>query len=110
VQARSASTTVIGFLDDFRPLGSEILPGIRVIGDPMKLLDIAAETNATHAVVVESGISWESHQWLVTHPAPRGELVTLMAPGLFDLTATKVDLRQLGSVPLLLPRSAAITG
>jgi lipopolysaccharide/colanic/teichoic acid biosynthesis glycosyltransferase len=110
VQARSASTTVIGFLDDFRPLGSEILPGIRVIGDPMKLLDIAAEKNATHAVVVESGISWESHQWLVTHPAPRGALVTLMAPGLFDLTATKVDLRQLGSVPLLLPRSAAISG
>jgi lipopolysaccharide/colanic/teichoic acid biosynthesis glycosyltransferase len=110
VQARSASTTVIGFLDDFRPLGAAILPGIRVIGDPMKLLDIAAEKNATHAVVVESGISWESHQWLVTHPAPRGSLVTLMAPGLFDLTATKVDLRQLGSVPLLLPRQAAISG
>jgi lipopolysaccharide/colanic/teichoic acid biosynthesis glycosyltransferase len=101
---------VIGFLDDFRPLGRELLPGIRVIGDPLRLLDIAAETRATHAVVVESGISWESHQWLVTHPAPLGSLVILTAPGLFDLTATKMDLRQLGSVPLLLPRAAVITG
>src|SRR5579859_1588042 len=109
-RSRSASSHVVGFLDDFHPIGRELLPGLRVLGEPMQLFAVARAAGASHAVVVESGISWESHQWLVRHGDRSDSVRVMMAPGLYDLSTTRMELGQLGPVLLIKPGSTAITG
>lgn len=104
-----ASARVLGFLDEYRPTGSR-LGGWEVLGDPMQLRPVAAEVGATHAVVVESALSWESLQHVVRTMHRRGGPEVLLAPGLFDVNATPLQLAQLGSTLLLVPRPTRIVG
>jgi lipopolysaccharide/colanic/teichoic acid biosynthesis glycosyltransferase len=93
-----ASCRVAGFLSDYLPKGAEVLPGLRVLGDPLELQAVAAGTGATRALVVESGLSWESLHGIVLQMHRRGSLTVSLVPGIFDLHSTAMEAHQLGSV------------
>ena len=108
--SRSATTEVVGFLSEYHPVGSEPLPGIPVLAEPLQLLEVASRTGAGLAIVVESGLSWESLHWVVRmmHRADGPEVV--LVPSLYDLHATAMSPQQLGPVLALAPRPARIIG
>lgn len=96
----AACAQVLGFLDEYQPLGSR-LSGYAVIGEPMQLHDVARRVGATHAVVTESALGWESLQYIVRSMHRDRGLEIHLAPGLFDVNATPLQMFQLGSTLLL---------
>jgi putative colanic acid biosynthesis UDP-glucose lipid carrier transferase len=106
---RGASSEVAGLLDDYRPKGSRV-GEFEVLGEPMELAAVSARVGATHAVVVESALSWESLRFIVRtmHRSMRPEI--LLAPGLYDVNATPLELTQVGPTFLLRPHPSRIVG
>ena len=105
----SASTSVCGFLDEYRPEGSE-LQGIAVLGDPLRLHEVARRAGATHAVVIESALSWESLRYVISSMHRRDGLVTLLAPGMYGVNAAPLQLTQVGGTLLVASHASRIVG
>jgi lipopolysaccharide/colanic/teichoic acid biosynthesis glycosyltransferase len=101
---------VVGFLDDYLPAGSVVGNGLRVLGAPAALMQVAARTNADEAIVVPQALPWETLQTLLadTAAAPNGLRVHLPA-GFYDLLTTRVDLSERNHVPLLTLKKARLT-
>ena len=106
----SASIRVVGFLSDYRPKGSTVVDGLRILGEPLELESIAQGVGANRAVVVESALAWESLRAIVQVMHRRRDLTISLVPGLSDLHSTSMDARHLGPVLTLAPRLARITG
>ncbi len=106
----SASMRVLGFVSEYMPKGSVPFGSYKVLGEPLDLEQIATETGATRALVVESGMSWESLQAMVGITRRRGALSINLIPGLFDVHATQMSPLQLGPVLALAPNPARIAG
>jgi lipopolysaccharide/colanic/teichoic acid biosynthesis glycosyltransferase len=93
--------TVVGFLDDFKPVGSAVLNGVRVLGRPSALDQIAHEMGAEEIVVVTGGIAWESFEEIIARTAIRNGYTLRLSPGFYDLLATGVVVTNKSFVPLL---------
>jgi lipopolysaccharide/colanic/teichoic acid biosynthesis glycosyltransferase len=109
MESATASSYVCGFLDEYRTKG-ELINGHTVLGEPMALYETATEIGATHALVVESALSWESLRFVIRSMHYRRTPEILLAPGMFDVSATPLHLSQLGSVLLLVPQASRIVG
>jgi FlaA1/EpsC-like NDP-sugar epimerase len=109
-RSSSASSQVVGFLSEYVPVGQVVGDEIRVLGEPLQLHAVAKEVGATKAVVVESGLSWESLQEVVRHMHRRDPIDICLIPGLFDLHATPIEAVQLGPILALSPQPYRISG
>lgn len=106
----SACSVVLGFLSEYQPIGSSTNSQLKVLGEPMELYEIAQREKATHAIVVESSLSWESLRFIVRSMHASQAPEVLLAPGLFDMAATPLQSTQLGRALLLAPRATRIVG
>ena len=101
---------VIGFLDDYIPVGSVISDGLTVLGRPQALLRVAARTGAHEAIINPQALPWETVQGLMTDAAsaPDGLRVHLSA-GFYELLITNVRLCERNRIPLLTLTRASLT-
>jgi putative colanic acid biosysnthesis UDP-glucose lipid carrier transferase len=106
----SAASDVAGFLSEYVSVGQIVADGLKVLGEPLQLDRVAEDLGATRAVVVESGISWESLQEIVRHMHGQDSIDICLVPGLFDLHATPMKPVQLGPVLTLSPHPTRIVG
>jgi lipopolysaccharide/colanic/teichoic acid biosynthesis glycosyltransferase len=103
----SASTEVVGFLDEYRPVGYRLGTAFRVLGEPLDLWRIARQCKVTRAILVRSAMTWESLQALIPRMHAQTRLKVMLAPDLHDLNM-QLEMRQLGPVLLTVPRSRPI--
>jgi len=101
---------IAGFLDDYRPVGMDILEGLRVLGDPRRAREIAAACGASGVVMVPHAISWESQRELLEMAASDDGPAMQLAPGLYHLLATGIRTTDNGLVPLVVLGRLRITG
>jgi putative colanic acid biosynthesis UDP-glucose lipid carrier transferase len=106
----AACSVVLGFLSEYPPVGHSGDGQLQVLGEPMELYEVAKREGATHAVVVESSLSWESLRYIVRSMHASQTPQVLLAPGLFDVGATPLQSTQLGRALLLAPRATRIYG
>ena len=102
---------VVGFLDDYQRPGTEVLPGVPVVGHPSALLEIADDLAAEEVIVVANALSWESQREiaeLVTTPG--FPLDARISPTFYDLLTTSAELSHVGYVPMLTLQSARLVG
>src|ERR1700730_4905685 len=106
----AASCDVVGFLSEYVPVGAPVTGDLKVLGEPMELETAGALAGANKAVVVETGLSWESLRYLVTLMHLRGGIDIALVPGLFDLHATAMTAHDLGPIMTLVPQPSKIVG
>lgn len=109
--APGSGIQIVGFLDDYAATGSTITSGLKVLGSPTALLEMAARTKAEEAVVVPQALPWETLQTLMrkaTAASSNGLQVHLSA-GFYDLLTTGVRLSERNHVPLLTVNKARLT-
>ncbi len=95
-------TRVLGFLDDYQRPGTEVIPGVVVVGHPQSVLEHANALGADEVIIIAGGLAWESLQQLaelVTRPdCP---LEVRISPTFYDLLSTSAELSHVSYVPLL---------
>lgn len=102
---------VVGFLDDWKRPGTEVLPGIPVVGHPSSLLEVADDLAAEEVILVADALTWESERELaelVTSPA--FPLDARLSPTYYDLLTTSAELSHIAYVPMLTLQRARLSG
>jgi len=95
-------TVVVGFLDDYQRPGTEVLPGLAIVGHPSSTRDKARELMADEVVINLGGLAWESQRQLaelVTRPDSPVE--GRISATFYDLLTTSAELNHVAYVPML---------
>ena len=95
-------TFVVGFLDDYQRPGTEVLPGLAVVGHPSSARTKASELRADEVVIILGGLAWESQRQLaelVTRPDSPVE--GRISATFYDLLTTTAELSHVAYVPML---------
>ena len=109
--ALTAGVRVIGFLDDGLPQGTEVLPGLRVLG---RVSDAEAISNrygvrelmvATSALHREQMVEFMEQLWQQADK-PKVRLST----GMYEILTTGVNVKDVGSVPFMSVNEVRLTG
>lgn len=95
-------TVVVGFLDDYERPGTEVLPGLAVVGHPSSASIKARELKADEVVIILGALAWESQRQLaelVTRPDSPVE--GRISATFYDLLTTSAELSHVAYVPML---------
>ena len=95
-------TVVVGFLDDYQRPGTEVLPGLAIVGHPSSAREKASELRADEIVIILGGLAWESQRQLaelVTRPDSPVE--GRISATFYDLLTTSAELSHVAYVPML---------
>ncbi len=101
---------VIGFLDDFKPIGTSVVDNIAVIGRPTQLQQIARDVDAHEVMVVWNAVAWETFEEIIRTAGLPKEYTLRLSPGFYDLLTTSVTVTNNTVVPLLTINEARIVG
>ncbi|MCL4543429.1 MAG: sugar transferase [Chloroflexi bacterium] len=102
---------VIGFLDDYLPLGAPVTDHWQVIGRPDEVLRVATSTHCDELLIVESALARESYERLLRRAYVTPKFPALMLlPSLAETLVTRLESGMRGEVPVLLPHLGRIPG
>lgn len=106
----ASGVRVVGFVDDFLPAGTPVQEGLKVLGHPSRLADIAREYRAAELVVVPGALAWETFQEIIERSALADGLRIRLSPGYYDLLAATPRVAHRNFVPLIVIDRARLTG
>lgn len=101
---------VVGFVDDFMPVGTPVQDGLEVLGHPSQLAAIAREHEAAELVVVPGALAWETFHEIIERSALAEGLKIRLSPGYYDLLAATPRVAHRNFVPLIVVDRARLTG
>lgn len=101
---------VLGFLDDFKSIGTQVIGNIKVLGRPSSLNDISKSLHVDEIVVVSSAVAWESFGELVTGAGSDKQYTLRLSPGFYELLTTGVAVTNKTFVPLLTINETRLVG
>lgn len=101
---------VIGFVDDFKPIGSLVVDGLKVIGRPTSLSRLVKDTGAHEVIVVPSGIAWETYEEIITTAALPKDYTLRLSTGFYETLANGVTVTNNTTTPLLTINEARLVG
>jgi len=106
----SSGLHVIGFVDDERPVGSEVASGWHVLGCIAELERLIAEWGVRELIVATTALQ-RATLLEVFRSYGTSNLVRLrMSSGLFEILTTGVQVQDVGHVPLLSVNKVRLTG
>ena len=107
----SSGVEVVGFVDDFLPIGTHVLRDLQVLASPASLPVLTKEKCVSEIIAVPQAMAWESFQEIVLAGSQtyNGARVRI-SPGLYELLTTGGRVDHKAFVPLLTPAKARITG
>lgn len=117
--AAGAGVDVVGFIDDFLPVGAPVPLSddpkitLRVLGGPDRLHDVAKQNQVDEVVVVSNAVAWETFQEIMQRLSVDPEQAPFeikLSPGFYEILTTGVQVTQRAYVPLLLVNRERITG
>jgi exopolysaccharide biosynthesis polyprenyl glycosylphosphotransferase len=106
----SCGARVVGFIDESTPTGSAVLPGMPVLGPASAFPTVVLEHDIDTVIIADTAVVRERLPLIYGAMETLQQLDVRLAPGLFELLTTGVQVREQGSVPLLLLNKNRITG
>lgn len=103
---------VVGFVDDFLPVGTVVSDGLRVLGATPNLHEITAAERIEQVILVSGAMAWESLDQLLRGITleRRDKYAIKLSPGMYEALTTGVHVSYKNRVPLLEIERAPITG
>lgn len=112
-QLRSAKTCgmrIVGFVDDYLPVGSEPIPGVPVLSASTAFAEQIRQHDIDTVIVANTAMMREQLLSLYSTLDTFQDVEVRLASGLFELLTTGVRVREEGFVPLLVLNKTRITG
>ncbi len=99
-RSTAAGYRVLGFLDDERPVGEGVGPGLEILGRPSEVLDLAFDLRAGLVVVSPTAVKPGTLREITL--ALEGSPVDVaIAPSLFEVMTHRVTVESVSNVPIL---------
>ena len=92
---------IVGFLDDFNPIGEKICGEIIVKGSPQDYERIAREENVSKLILVPGAVSWETYREISFAATKRNGLDVFVVPRLSGFLSGNLRVSYVGYVPML---------
>ncbi len=111
LDAPASGVHLVGFLDDEQPVGTEVLPGLRVLGRVEDVGNVLTRHNVTDLMVATSALHREQ---LVDFTQQQWGLLDAvnvhMSTGLYEILTTGVEVKNIGYIPFLNVNQVRLTG
>lgn len=111
LHAPHGEVEVLGFLDDYQRPGTEPVQGLRILGHPGSVLELAKTLNADEVIIIAGALAWDSQRHLaelVTRPD--SPITAHISPTYYDLLTTSADLSHIAYVPVLTLHRSRLSG
>ncbi len=92
---------IVGFVDDFLPVGTPVLDDLKVIGHPTALKTLTNQHVVKEIVLVPGAVAWETFKELVEKVSLDEDLKLRLSPGYYDLLANTPRVAHRNFVPLI---------
>ncbi len=102
---------VLGFVDDYLPLGIEVVRGVRVLGRSTSVQQLAATSRIDELLVVDGALPRESHERLLRDAYINPSFPPLrLIPSTSGELMGRLNVARRGRVPLLVPELSRVSG
>lgn len=109
-QSRYSGAHLVGFIDDYLPLGFEPLPGVPVLGNSSAFAGLVELQSIETVVIANTSITRERLLSIYSALDQLQHVEVRLASGLFELLTSGVRVREEGHVPLVVLNKTRITG
>jgi lipopolysaccharide/colanic/teichoic acid biosynthesis glycosyltransferase len=109
-QSPTSGMQVVGFVDDFKPMGTPVVNSLKVIGRPTSLHDLVRQTGANEVVVVPNAVAWETFEEIIARANVQNGYTLRLSPGFYELLTTSVTVTNKTFVPLLTINETRLVG
>ena len=107
---RKAGIWVAGFADDELARGSQLLPGIPVLGPTDSIATLVRHHGIQEIIVATTGLSREKLLEIFQTFGVVDDITIRMSSGLYEIMTTGVEVQDIGNVPLLSVNKVRLTG
>ncbi len=105
----TAGVDVVGFVDPTLPSGTEV-EGLPVLGNPSRLASLVQRLGVEELIVIPTALQREGLLDIYRDWGTDKRVRTSLSSGLYELFTTGVQVREVGSIPLLSINQTRITG
>jgi len=109
-QSPTSGMQVVGFVDDFKPMGTPVVNNLKVIGRPTSLYELVRQTGANEVVVVPNAVAWETFEEIIAGANVQNGYTLRLSPGFYELLTTSVTVTNKTFVPLLKINETRLVG
>jgi lipopolysaccharide/colanic/teichoic acid biosynthesis glycosyltransferase len=106
----NAGINLVGFLDEFLPIGTKITQDKVVLGTPDKIHEVAEEHAVEQIIIISKALGWETYRNLMEQAGTSNGFDFNLSPGFYDLVNANIQVVNKGFVPLLRIEPAHISG
>jgi len=107
---RGSGTVVLGFVDNAVPPGTEVIGGLRVLGDVASLGALVERGSVRDVVVATTALSRDEFLDLYRSLGREDNVELRLSSGLYEILTTGVSVQEIGGIPLITPQQVRITG
>jgi exopolysaccharide biosynthesis polyprenyl glycosylphosphotransferase len=107
---RKAGIWIAGFADDELARGSQLLPGVPVLGSIDAVATLVRQHGIQEIIVASTALSREKLLDLFQSFGANDDIAIRMSSGLYELITTGVEVQEIGNVPLLSVNKVRLTG
>ncbi len=108
--AASSGVDVVGFVDDFLPVGTQVINELQVLGRPRDLAQLTKELRVSEVIVVPNALAWETFREIIRLASTTDGFEIKLSPGYYEMLTTGVRVEYRNFVPLISIERARITG
>ena len=108
--AITSGVWLAGFADNDLPEGKELAGGYRVLGSPRNLVDIVQRHGIQEIIIAASSVTREQLLEIFQLYGTSNDVVLRLSSGLFEIMTTGMQVREIGSVPLMKLNKVRLTG
>lgn len=101
---------VIGFLDDEKAVGEEVLPGIAVHGPTYRAEELCRKFGIERLIVATSGIEREHLQTMFKRFINVPNVAVWLSAGMYEMLTTGVRVQDIGSMAMISVNRVRLTG
>jgi lipopolysaccharide/colanic/teichoic acid biosynthesis glycosyltransferase len=101
---------VVGFADDFKPIGTPVTDGLQVIGRPTRLLQLAQQYRFDEIILLPNAVARETFEEIIAESSGQKSYVLRLSMGFFELLTTGVATTNKTFVPLFTINENRIVG
>ena len=110
IKEQTTGVEILGFLDEFLPVGATILEDIKVLGTPDQLQDIAESQHVDQVILFSNAVAWETFRNTMYQSGYKHGFRLNLSPGFYEILPSGFKVTHQALVPLLSVKPIHIQG